>query len=249
MAATTSIQAVDRAVALLRALSTAGPDGSSLKQLTTTVGLRASTGRTLLSSMIEHGLVTQDEQTRRYLLGPLVFELQRQYVARSDLSAVAAPVLRKLWADTRETVHLAVLQGHRRVDIAVLVSPQLLNVNPTSIPRTNEASPLYRTAAGKVLLAAAPPNVRQDVPHDRLDELDRVRQQGYATNIEEEAVGVCGVAAPVHDHTGRTVAAVCVGYPSVRHDPANDAVLRSAVMDAAAELSERLGAFGETEAR
>jgi DNA-binding IclR family transcriptional regulator len=242
MARTTSIQALDRSVALLEALSAAGPQGVSLKQLTETVGLRASTGRTLLSSMVEHGLVAQNEQTRRYLLGPLVFELERQYVAQSDLSAVAAPVLRKLWKDTRETVHLAVLQGSRRVDIAVLVSPQLLNINPTTPPSTNEAAPLYRTAAGKVLLAAAPWTARQDdVPANLFEEMDRVREQGYATNFEEEAVGVCGVAAPVHDHSGRTVAALCLGYPSVRHDPAHDAVLRSAVMDAAAELSALLG--------
>ena len=247
MARATTIQALDRSVALLEELAQAGPHGCSLKQLTDSVGLRASTGRTLLASMVEHGLVAQNEQTRRYLLGPLVFELERQYVARSDLSAVAAPVLRQLWEDTAETVHLSTLQGNRRVDIAVLVSPQLLNINPTTLPLTGEITPLHRTAAGKVLLADAPwPLQQADVPAHVRAELEQVREQGYATNFEEEAAGVCGVAAPVRDHSGRTVAALCIGYPSVRHDPAHDAMLRSAVMDAAKQLSARLGdAAGE----
>lgn len=250
MARATSIQALDRSVALLEALAQAGPHGCSLKQLTDAVGLRASTGRTLLASMVEHGLVAQHEQTRRYLLGPLIFELQRQYVARSDLSAVAAPVLRRLWEDTAETVHLATLQGNRRVDIAVLVGPQLLNINPTTLPLTDEPTPLYRTAAGKVLLADAPwPLQQADVPPHVREELDRVREQGYATNVEEEAVGVCGVAAPVRDHSGRTIAALCIGYPSVRHAPEHDARLRAAVMEAAADLSARLGGTAEGDTR
>ncbi|MQA78884.1 MAG: helix-turn-helix domain-containing protein [Streptosporangiales bacterium] len=253
----TPIQAIDRTMALLDVTARAGAAGTSLKALTTAVGLHASTGRTLLASLVAHGLIRQDEGTRHYLLGSRFFDLNRAYLAQSDLSAVAAPVLKDLWEQTRETVHLAVLKDTQRVDIAVLVSPQLLNINPTTTQFTDKsAAPLFRTAAGKVLFAGLTDARRERMLDtapwrdavasgpgaDSLRMLvDTVRRQGFATNLEEEAAGVCGVAAPVNDHTDQTVAALCVGYPAARRSRTLDESLRVAVVDAAAELSVLLG--------
>ena len=253
----TPIQAIDRAVALLGAVAEAGPSGATLKSLADSVGLPASTARTLLNSLSQHGIVDQDNRTRRYLLGSRLTEFTRTYVARADLSAVAAPVLHRLWQQTDETVHLAVLQGSRRVDLTVLVSQQLLNVNPT-VAKFDDVgpSPLYQTAAGKVLLAGlddqgirdllgAPVYARAHHARsidDVLQIVASVRQAGFATNVEEEAAGVCGVAAPVHDSTGTVVGALCIGYPVVRHTGDAPGRLRAAVVDAAEEISSLLGA-------
>ncbi|WP_163543216.1 IclR family transcriptional regulator [Occultella kanbiaonis] len=251
-----SIQVIDRTVALLRALAGAGPGGLALKDLTAAVGLRPSTGRTLLSALVTHGLARQSEPERRYLLGPTFFELNRSYVEQSDLASVAAPVLRELWLATDETVHLSVLKDARRVDLSVLVSQQLLNINPTVARFTDDnAVPPFRTAAGKILFAGqsaqrraamlevAPWRAAVDRTPAELEELvEQVLTQGYATNYEEEEPGVCGVAAPVRDHTGRTVAALCVGYPSVRHSPLHAEALRTAVVESATALSALLGA-------
>ncbi|WP_165962736.1 IclR family transcriptional regulator [Occultella glacieicola] len=250
------IQVIDRSVALLHALADAGPGGLALKDLTTAVGLRPSTGRTLLSALVTHGLVRQSEPERRYLLGPTFFQLNRAYVEQSDLASVAAPVLRELWLATDETVHLSVLKDARRVDLSVLVSQQLLNINPTVARFTDDGAALpFRTAAGKILFAGqsaarraamlegAPWRAALDRTPAELDDLvEQVLAQGYATNFEEEEPGVCGVAAPVRDHTGRTIAALCVGYPSVRHSPLHAEALRTAVVESAAELSALLGA-------
>ncbi|TDE13030.1 IclR family transcriptional regulator [Jiangella asiatica] len=252
----TAIQALDRTMALLDVVADAGSHGVALRDLAERVGLPASTARTLLASLVTHGLVAQHAGSRQYLLGSRFFELNRRFVMQTDLSATAAPVLRSLWERTEETVHLAVLHGSRRVDIAVLVSPQLLTIDPTSARFVDaSATPLYRTAAGKVLFAGMPRPERltmlrsapwrDEHPRDEgelMDSMDDIARSGYATNIEEEAPGVCGVAAPVRDHTGRVVAAVCAGYPAVRHTEAHAATLRDEVVDAAAELSLLLGA-------
>ncbi|MGH3491458.1 MAG: IclR family transcriptional regulator [Actinopolymorphaceae bacterium] len=254
----TSIQAIDRSVAMLDGIAQAGPGGIALKTLSGTLGLHASTARTLLASLVTHGLLRQDEGTRHYFLGPRFFELNRIYLAQTDLSSAASPILRDLWERTNETVHLATLKDTQRVDIAVLVSRQLLNINPTTAQFTDEvAVPLYRTAAGKVLFAGLSDDSRERMlvtapwqgdgrsphtPEDLAALVADVRTKGYAINDEEDAPGVCGVAAPVRDHTGRTVAAVCIGYPTVRHTPAHDESLRTAVIRAADELSALLGA-------
>src|SRR3546814_12360620 len=86
----------------------------------------------------------------------------------------------------------------------------------------DQADPLAHTAAGKVLLAGASPAellnlTAHTANRAQLDaELAAVRSAGYATNFEEETPGVCGIAAPVRDHTGRVPAAIGVGYPSAR---------------------------------
>lgn len=253
------IQAIDRGVALLEAIAESGPVGIPLTKLTGLVGLHASTGRTLLSALVIHGLVGQIEATRHYVLGSRFFELNRTYVLQHDLGALAGPTMRELWEQTQETVHLATLQHGRRVDISVLVSPQVLNVNPgntrSAIARI---APLLHTAAGKVLLAGLDPveldrtigMVEDKVERSSLDrQLAAVRAAGYATNFEEEAIGVCGVAAPVHDNAGLAVAALCIGYPSVRHTAEHDEELRRAVVAAAEQLSSLLGAPTSTETR
>lgn len=248
------IQTIDRVAALLESVAGAGPAGIGLSQATDAVGLRASTGRTLLSALVMHGLVAQIESTRRYVLGPRFFELNRTYTLQNDLGAVAAPVLRDLWETSRETVQLATLQHGRRVDVSVLVGPQLLNVNPTAMRSAPEpVEPLIHTAAGKVLLAGLPEGERDRLLASGRTEFDRARVltelaavtgDGYATNHDEEVTGVCGIAAPVRDHSGRVVAALCVGYPSARRSAEYESRLRAATTASAAELSRLLGAPG-----
>lgn len=246
------IQSIDRTVALLEAIAAAGPAGAPLSSVTATAGLHASTGRTLLTALMVHGLVAQIDSTRRYVLGPRFFELNRTYTLQHDLGAVAAPILRGLWEHSNETVHLATLQHGRRVDIAVLVSPQLLNINPSAMRASSSpVHPLLHTAAGKVLLSGVLDDERDrmlgsatsDADREGIDrELAAVLRAGFATNHEEEVAGVCGIAAPVLDHSGRTVAAMCVGYPTARQSDDYEAHLREATVAAAAELSRMLGA-------
>lgn len=250
-----SIQVIDRVVDILRAIAEAGGHGLALKEVTAAAGLRPSTGRTLLAALATHGLVRQSGAGKAYLLGPAFFELNRSYVAQTDLASAAAPVLQELWQATQETVHLSVLKNGHRVDLSVLVGPQLLNVNPTTAHFQDPyATPPFGTAAGKVLFAGLTPTERAKLLADapwrqavaRTDEeitalAEEIRAQGYATNYEEDAPGVCGVAAPVRDHTGRTVAALCIGYPAVRHSPTHDESLRSTVVAAAEQLSALLG--------
>lgn len=259
------IQAIDRAVAILSVLSEVGPGGLPLRTLALDVGLHTSTAHTLLNALVTHGLAGQDEGSRRYRLGSRFLELNRIYMARADIASIAAPVVQALWDETSETVHLAVLQNFQRVDLTVLASPQILSVFPSNGRRDESPSvTLHRTAAGKVLLAGlsdaeldsyvARCDLTPATAHtltDREDvraELNTARDRGYAVNHEEEAIGVRGVAAPVRDALGNTVAALCIGYPSARSTEDNDLALRQAVIAAAGRLSRSMGAEDAMEA-
>lgn len=253
------IQAIDRAVAILLALSEAGPTGLLLGTLAADVGLHTSTAHTLLNALVTHGLASQDAPSRHYRLGARFLELHRSYMTRADLATVAAPAIQTLWEDTAETVHLCVLQNFQRVDLTVLASPQILAVCPANVRRDQRPSlTLHRTAAGKILLTILSDTelssyiARCDISamtpatvtgRKRIRaELENVRQLGHATNRGEEAVGVNGVAAPIQNAAGHTVAALCIGYPSARFTEDYEVGLRDAAIDAARQISRLLGA-------
>lgn len=252
------IQALDRAAAILTALAEAGPAGAPLRALVAAVELHSSTARTLLNSLLLHGLAEQDTVSRNYRIGPRFLELNRIYQRRADLSTVAAPMMRDLWERSAETIHLSILQGGQRVDVAVLVGPQVLTVNPAvarGVTMQSAAPPaqLHHTAAGKVLLAGLSTSeieavLADETPAQRrriVSELSQVREQGFATNTEEAAVGVHGVAAPVVDAAGTVVATLCIGYPSPRATPNHATFLTEAVIESAAAISQLLGWVAE----
>jgi DNA-binding IclR family transcriptional regulator len=115
--------------------------------------------------------------------------------------------------------------------------------------------PLPTTSNGKVLLggldARRLDRVLGSLPTyaplpftrtDRLrEELDRVREQGYATAVDEFETGLTAAAAPIRDAHGDVVASISVSGPTFRltADRLGDVV--RLLVTAADEVSSRLG--------
>ena len=70
-------QSIDRAVALLSLVGGAGVDGARLTDLVAASGLAKPTVRRILLAHVRAGLVDQDEETRRYQVGPELYVLGR----------------------------------------------------------------------------------------------------------------------------------------------------------------------------
>ena len=86
-----SIQVIDRTVAMLRAIAEAGGNGLALKDITAAAGLRPSTGRTLLSALA--GLV-RPARARVDLDGRTLDDTSAE-PARMDLSRAVS--LSEVW--------------------------------------------------------------------------------------------------------------------------------------------------------
>ena len=54
------------------------------------------------------------------------------------------------------------------------------------------------------------PNTIVDI-EDLMAELGRVRQQGYSINNQETAIGLCSIAVPLVNGTGKVIAGLNVG--------------------------------------
>ena len=101
-------QSIDRAVALLSLVGGAGVDGARLTDLVAASGLAKPTVRRILLALVRAGLVDQDEETRRYQVGPELYVLGRLASARFGIHALARDTLARLSGVSEDTSFLSV---------------------------------------------------------------------------------------------------------------------------------------------
>jgi IclR family acetate operon transcriptional repressor len=80
-----------------------------------------------------------------------------------------------------------------------------------------------------------------DSPAALRTELEQVRQQGYALDDEEHAVGLRCVAAPIFDENGQALAAISLSGPKARIVDNRLNELGNAIRQTAAEITQALG--------
>ena len=248
------VKAVNKTMCLLEALAQQSELG--VTDLAGRAGMHKSTAYRFLNTLKELGYVRQNASNDKYSLTLKLFELGSCVLGRMALWEQAHPIMEQLAEQTRETVHLAVLDDDRPVYLGKFESTQALRVSMSS--RIGQSAPIYCTGVGKLLLAHAPPEqVEQILNREELrrftdrtitdrsllaKELDAIRQQGFAFDNEEHEVGVRCVAAPVRNTQGATIAALSISMPSVRLPDSEIPRYRELVTRAAEEISQKIGA-------
>lgn len=218
-------QAVERALAVLRALE-ACEQPLGVTELAQRTGLTISTAHRLARTLTDAGLLTQDERTERYQLGPALIVLGGKAADRLGYER-ALPALRQLATATGESINLGIRAGNEVHVVLHVPSPQPLRFDQ----QPGTAVPVHLSAMGKCLLANAADidsqiaslgeldkvTDRSITDHTRLRaELELVRERGWALNDEERNTGVRAIAAPVLAPGGGALAAIAVQGPTVR---------------------------------
>lgn len=215
-------------------------------------GLAKSTVHRITSVLVARGFVRIDEEGS-YLPGPKALQLAGQALEHLDISELVMPQIEELVRATHCTVHVAGLNGDEVVYIARHDSEK-----PYRMPsRVGKSIALHTTGIGKTILAAMPteavdaiiartglptrtPNTIGDAVTLHT-ELQLVAQRGYAIDDEENEPGIRCIAAPVRDHTGRTLYGVSISTLTLEHSVAQLRAMSPIVLDAAAEISRILG--------
>jgi DNA-binding IclR family transcriptional regulator len=217
------IQAVDRAVALLKIVAEA-PEPPSLAEIADAVGLNRSTAWRLLLTLEHHGLVDRDPQSGRYVLG--------HEIVRLGMRGGNRALVRRLRPALTE---LARASGMAAI-LAVPTPTEPLTVDqfdPPGRPEPNMVGwglPLHATASGKLWLACLPEREREEVlvqPLPRYSEttvidpvalrreLGEIVHAGVAIDRDEWDPGWSAVATPVR-RDGVMVAMIGVMATSMR---------------------------------
>ncbi|MFD9890800.1 IclR family transcriptional regulator [Amycolatopsis sp. NPDC059027] len=208
----------DRFAALLGAFRP-GDDTLGVSELARRTGLAKTTVHRLTGHLVDTGLLEREGTAVR--LGLRLFEIGQLAVRRRGLVEAARPYLADLREATRNTVHLAVLEGTEVVYLDIVRGPDA----PSLPSRIGGRFPAHATGVGKAILAHAPESVVAAVIDAGLPrvstrtitapgllrrQLTRIREEGIAFEREESGVGVVCAASPLVDAHGTAVAAVSI---------------------------------------
>ena len=228
-----SIQSVERAFAVLRALR---PHGKvvSLATIATRTGLPKSTTSRLLSTMAGIGVVEKVSEAG-YMVGRELRTIVYPGVGPLELVGVSATYLRDIVGRLGEDAALAMPDGNQ-----VLYIDQVQKRRPVQVQNwTGERFPLHTTAAGYVFLSSWSDDAVSDYLAGDLDKLSpatvtdparlremirETRSKGYAWSYEVWSEGINGAAAPIADGKGEVVGAVTVFGPAYRFPGERDLV-------------------------
>jgi IclR family transcriptional regulator, KDG regulon repressor len=225
----------------------------SVSEIGAKTGLHRSTAHRILMALEYNDLIKQNPSTGKYHLGIKLFKLGHQAVSQLNLREICRPFLSRLMNDTKETIHLAVLDDDQVLYLDKVEGPHALRM-PSRVGRY---IPTYCTSLGKAMLSCLDDQEVKSIlrrqtlkPHTEntvkninqlLDDLRSVRKRGYAVDNEEIEIGLRCVGAPLRDYTGGMVGAISVAAPSARLSEKNTPVTGRMVIAIAAEISEQLG--------
>jgi DNA-binding IclR family transcriptional regulator len=216
-------QTIHRAAAVLRLLAANNRSGLRLVEVTKAMALEHSTVHRMLHGLIAEGLVAQDRSTRRYFLGPGLYELGLAAAPRLQLRDVCQRHLRSVAEQTGDTVFLIARSGFDgicldRLEGAFPIKAMVLHVGGRR--------PLNIGAGGIAILSALPDaeiasicavnseRVAKAFPRysDRTlrKRIANARMKGYVENEIAEADIARSVSVAVRDRNGTTLGAISV---------------------------------------
>lgn len=110
-------QSIERASLVMRVIASRNGVGMRLVDVSRFAKLEQSTTHRILKCLISEGMIKRDAQTRRYHLGPLIFELGLAAASEFNIRAICHPSLVRLSEKTGDTVFLTVRSGFDTVCI------------------------------------------------------------------------------------------------------------------------------------
>lgn len=201
-----------------------GPGGMTLAEVAEGVALPRTAVRRFLLTLIDLGFVRTDG--KHYWLTPRVLRLGLSYLSTLPYWNAAQPALEELCARVQQSCALSVLDGADLVYVQRQHAKRILPMSPTLGSRL----PAHAVSMGRVLLAGLPdeeldrylegaelvaltPSTLTDRGRMR-EAILAIRQQGWAWVDGELDESICGLAVPVRDRSGATIAALNVSLPS-----------------------------------
>lgn len=248
-----SVQSIDRVLDILEMLSSV-PQGMSLSDLAEATHLHVSTAHRLIAALADRGYARKDGNSGKYRLTLRLFEISRRVSAVLDLLPVSEHYLEELANFSREAVHLVERNGSEVVYLYKFEPFQHLVNMGTYVGRYN---PMYCTGVGKSILAYLPPkevervwnatDIQAFTPstivrlEDMTQELEQVRQRGFAYDNEEREVGIRCIAAPIFNWENAPIGAVSISAPVNRLTDAAVEQLSPRLLSVSNEISQLLG--------
>jgi DNA-binding IclR family transcriptional regulator len=201
----------------------------TLAELSARLGMPKSSLHRLLVGLEEHGILVRNGTENLWRLGYRLFAWGNLVPRITGLQPVARSTVRWLADTTHETVLLTVVDRQEVVCIDKVESSHAVRLTLDIGARR----PLHAGASSKILMAFLPQEEIDSILRDKrlprlntntitdparlTQELETIRQKGYAYSYEETDIGAWGVATPIRDAGNQVVAAIGVAGPTTRY--------------------------------
>lgn len=247
-----SVQSVERALSLLEVLGE-DEEGHRLTDLATRTGLSPSTVHRLLTTLEKRRFVQFDQSDGMWHVGRQAFAVGSSFVRQRNFVAPAIPFLRELRDKTRETANLGVIDEGEVVTLAQVESREIMR----AISPVGGRAPITASGMGKAILASYPEEAVSGVvarngmrrmtekticrEPQLFEELEVVRQQGFAVDDEEFMIGLRCVAATVYNQQGEAFFALSISGLASRVTPDRVPAIGALMVQTANALTHALG--------
>lgn len=251
----TVVIAVDRCLDIMEYISKAsGP--VSVRELSVKLNIPNASCFRIIKNMLNRGYIEEsDRASGQYELGLKILDLAEKKNRTLDVRTIAVPYMDQLARKTNQSVQLGKLEQN-----GVIYIEQSMSMSPIKV-----IGPLYTpikinvSASGKVLCAFLPPyeqtsyveqadftRLTDNSIMDKVEfkkQLQVVRKNYYAVDNEEYSTGIGCLAVPIFDYRGQCAASLgLTGNIEDYTDEKNFEMMRQALMEAAGEISLKLGA-------
>jgi DNA-binding IclR family transcriptional regulator len=253
--ATSDPGTIERTMEMLRLLATAGRYGLALTQISEAAKLPNSTTHRLLHRLIAERMVVQLESNKRYVLGPLTFELGLAASKIYDLREPCRAVLTRLAEEIEDMVYLTVRSGNESVCEGRYEGPSAIRVVTLEV---GSRRPLGLGAGGLAMIAAMPKEeadqtiayVARRHPENKALHQDTLRKaiadchrRGYSYIKSQVTLGTSAVGVAILDTLSNPIAAVSVAAVDSRMSRARVDALGKRLQLTAAHIRECLHQF------
>ena len=224
----------------------------SLNEVSTQLKIPKSTAHNLLNTLLSEGFIEKTDDGL-YSLGNKPLILTQTIRVNVEIRDPAAPLLRELADQTRESVYLTVRNGNYALYIYAIESPKRL------LARTavGDQVPLHCTSVGKAMLAFLPAEELQTViakqrlqaftkntivdKHTLISELEKTRLRGFSIDNGEHEENTYCIGAPIKNKKGEVIAACSISGQDLSIVSEKIDNLTREVLFYAQEISRRMG--------
>ena len=218
---------LEKGIAVLEYLSY-NSEGRTLQEIKQALDISQTTAYRILNTLVRLEYLYFEEKTKRYQITRKLLTLGFRSLKEHNLLEIVLPKLRDLRDILKETVCFGVLGNEKGIFIEQAQGLHAFHF----VLAPGKPFELHCSAPGKAIMAYLPNTVRDrylsymqfqrfnaNTITDRdtyLKELEKVRENGYALDNEEEMSGVICIGSVILNYTGYPCGAIWISGPKDR---------------------------------
>ena len=249
-----TIQSVDRAADII-SLFSSSHTFLGITEIASALKLNKGTVWGLVTTLEKRRFLQQDPTTRKYSVGPKLFELGTVYLSHVEINSKASRPLHRLASRTGLNGRVAIWES----DAALITLLALPRSEDSLSHQIGPRVPAYCSGIGKALLAHLESKELEDylrrvtlVRHtqttittrDKLRvDLDNTRERGYSIGRAEMIPGVAALGAPIFDRKHQLAGAISISQSPEVVLCRRMKSLAAELLETAFEISREMGCY------